>query len=389
LTGIQIILQFLGLALVVLAVRGRDVVAISLAISFWLQYQLRDLLYVAGLNQNVYFGIYSNSAIYAETILEIVLFNIVIIGVVLWLTIRGRSNHAYQAQLHSVHLIEDRAIGYGALALLAVAFIYFGGFDSRAEMLLQKGSSIMYILSLVCIVYLCYRDRLLSLVLLIVVALLSTQKLLVLAYLIVYLRGVNSLKAIGKIALLAAVLVMASLVREPELAAGTIANFLAGTIFGHYESILPLYRLNEMGSPNNLYPIEDIFTTPLLEFFEKQEKFFELFNQQYFSVDGILIAPSILGFFHYYFGSLAPLLAGIYIVMIIIIAVRVFDLIVGKERSNLLKAAFALLLLESSPDGMTFFLRLIIALVVFKSLSRLAYLGGVSGKCTSSAASNV
>ncbi len=80
----QFTLQLLGVVLVALAIRGRDVMSLGLAISFWLQYQLRDLLYAFGLNANADLGLDTGSDSYGQAIAEICLFNLCLLGFVLW-----------------------------------------------------------------------------------------------------------------------------------------------------------------------------------------------------------------------------------------------------------------------------------------------------------------
>ncbi len=55
-------------------------------------------------------------------------------------------------------------------------------------------------------------------------------------------------------------------------------------------------------------------------------------------------------------------LAIAWVILVVTLAEKAFDALVGTERSPVPKAAFALLLLESSPDGLSFFLRLIVML---------------------------
>ncbi len=233
-------------------------------------------------------------------------------------------------------------------------------------MILREGSSLIYLFALVALIFLCSRNRGGSMFMAAVITIVSTNKLVAVAYLVTFLAKSRGWKLWIVTLLATAPVILAALFREPELGSSGFFNLLSGTVFGHYESLLPLYKLIEQPPPLELYPWSRVVVTPFLEFFVKEEKFFESFNDHYFMAEGIAIAPSILGFFRYYVESAASLLAIAWVIFAVTLAEKGFDSLVGTELSPAPKAAFALLLLESSPDGMSFFLRLIVLLCMLR-----------------------
>jgi hypothetical protein len=238
----------------------------------------------------------------------------------------------------------------------------------RSLMIMQKGSSLIYITSLVAACYLCSNLDKKAIFWVTILSILSTQKLLLLSFLIIYFhqKRIFGFMVLAIWSILSLGLV--SIFREPELL-NSIGKFASGTLGGHYESVLPLYKLIDSHSLNSNYPFFDVFINPFVDVYEKSLKFFEVFNQDYIGEPGILIAPSILGFFYYYQPNwVAPILTFAYIVFAIFVSRKIFIFLFGQKRYMFMEVAFSLLLLESSPDGMTFFLRIIFILIMVKIL---------------------
>ena len=356
---------------IILALYKRSITLVFLLFSAFMQFQMRDILFQNGINLNSAFGIEVNGEIYNNSLLIISIFNTSLLIFISLLWSREESLEIKRTSLSTSEY-------FLYFIFLWIGFFYFGGQSFDGAQTRAAGSSLIVLIGtiLICGAVATKQNGIKFHIFAFSAIFVTTQKLLVFVYLSRFISLKNKFSLFG-ITILGMVLILLSAFLRGEILSGVDIVFnLARSLFGHYESVLPVYKYLETKS--DFVTVEQ-FIVSIFDvwglYVNREDTIYYRFNEVFFENWGVLIVPTLMLVYTDIFGYFGLILSGFAVVINLQIIRTLFGLVVDKVLAVPFTLAFALLVIEASPDGLTFFYRMLMILAMIKLIKIVASRG--------------
>lgn len=340
-----------------LAVYKRSIVLLLLAASFFAQFHMRDILFQLNLNLNSVFGINVQDNSYKETIFlsTLFLYSLIISIICLW-------SEPKKWKVSNRKCLNDYLLGF----CLCASFIYFGGLNFNGEQTRAEGSSLLIAFSMIAVAQSYSSKGIKNKIIALLGIFFSTQKLLVIVFTSQFLN-MRKISSYIKFTIITILFIFLAVLARGELNLDQMLLMLGATVFGHYESILPIYKyLEHKNSIINFEQILLAYVDVLGVLVPREDTIYMTFNETLFKNWGVIIVPTTLLVFFETFGKYGVVICAVISVLHLRLVYFLFSLLVNKNMATAFMCCFTLLFLESSPDALTSFYRLMVILLTLK-----------------------